>query len=396
VLEQHVEELATIESAEIGRPLDVGRMWINGVVAGFRRDLEVASSYPFSRETDATTIINRRPLGVAAVIAPWNFPTNIILGALAPLLAAGNTVVIKPSEKSPLSAARLAELIDLPPGVVNVVFGDGATGAALVAHPGIAIVHFTGSVRAGQAIATASGTHLRRLVLELGGKDPVIVDEGVDVAAVARDVATGAFMNTGQICTSMERIYVHRAVADEFVSELVAEATRYRHGDPSGPGAARIGPMIDEGQRDLVARQVADAVAGGATVHVGGVIPPGPGFYYPATVLSGVTDEMSVMTDETFGPLAPIQIVESFEEALDKAGRTSYGLAATVYTNDPAHIEAARDIPAGIIWINRWQGGGSHVIFEPAGASGLTAMGDIASFDAATRPVAILSNHLAG
>lgn len=387
----HVDELAELEATEMGRPASVGAQWIGGAAGALHNAITVARSYPFVREDDTNTIIERRPVGVVALITPWNASTNIIVSALGPLLATGNTVVLKPSEKSPLSAVRLIELLDLPRGVLNLALGDGRAGAPLSAHPAIGMTNFTGSVRAGEAIATASATHLRRAVLELGGKDPVIVDSGIDVQAAAKDVARGSFVNTGQICTSMERIYVHRDVADEFIEALVTEARSYDHGDPATTGA-RMGPLVDAGQRQTVISHVEDAVARGATVQVGGIVPEGTGFFYPATVLTGATDDMLIMQEETFGPVAPVQIVDSFDEAMIKAKSTEFGLAATVYSNDPDHIRAARDIPAGIIWINKWQSGGSGVTFEPTGKSGMAATGHLGSFDAATRPVAILVN----
>jgi acyl-CoA reductase-like NAD-dependent aldehyde dehydrogenase len=391
-IEASLRELAEIEASEMGRPVAIGAEWIGAGLAGFRASLALAREYPFEAE-HGTTLVRRQPVGVVALVTPWNFPSNVILDGLGPLLAAGNTVVLKPSEKSPISAVRLIELIELPPGVLNLVLGDGSTGALLTAHEGIALTQFTGSVGAGRSIAQESGRQLRRVVLELGGKDAVIVDDGVDPVAVAKDVARGAFTNTGQICTSMERIYVHRNVADPFLAALVAEAANYPMTDPQGGGAG-IGPLVDGGQRSLVESHLQDAVARGARVLVGGTAPPGPGFYFPATVLTEVTEEMLVMRDETFGPLAPVRVVADFDEALELAGGTDFGLAATVYTNDPAHVVAVGDLPAGIVWINRWQGEGNAVTFEPARQSGVSAIGHFASFDAATRATSVLRNPL--
>ncbi|WP_233574013.1 aldehyde dehydrogenase family protein [Amycolatopsis panacis] len=383
VLERHAPEIAETEQQDMGRPAAVGESWIRGAIAGFRTNVDLALQYPFRKVSeDLSTTVVRRPLGVAAVIAPWNFPANIILGALGPLLAAGNTAVVKPSEKAPLSALRIAELIDLPDGVVNVVLGGGPTGAALSAHPLVGLTHFTGSVRSGAAVASAGARQLHRVVLELGGKDPAIVDDGVDVAAVARDVARGAFTNTGQICTSMERIYVHRAVAGEFVTELTAVAAD-----------ALLGPMVDSAQREIVVAHVQEAVAQGAVVRTGGIVPDRTGYWYPATVMTDVTDEMLIMREETFGPVAPIQVVDDFAQAVAKAKQTPYGLAATVYTTNPAHSAlAARAIPSAITWVNRWQGAGSGVVYEPAGISGMTAMGHFAAYDAATRPASVIGS----
>jgi succinate-semialdehyde dehydrogenase/glutarate-semialdehyde dehydrogenase len=391
-LDAHIAEIADLECLEMGRPASVGLTWIGGAVGRLRLHASLAREYPFAVENPgdtATTLVRRRPLGVVALIVPWNFQTNVIVAALGALLASGNTIVLKPSEKSPLSAIRLLELLEFPPGVLNLIVGDGRAGAPLAQHPGIALTHFTGSVGAGKAIAAASAGNLHRAVLELGGKDPVVVDSDVDIATTVKDIAYGAFSNSGQICTSMERIYVHRAIADRFIDALLEEARDYRYGDPS-TGDVRMGPMVDAGQRKIVADHVDDAVAHGATVLLGGAVPEGAGYFYPATVLTDVTDDMVIMRDETFGPVAPIQVVDSFEEGLEKAGRTTFGLAATVYSNDPAHIEAAHDLPVGTVWINKWQGRGTNVVREPYGNSGMSASGHFASFDQATRAASVV------
>ncbi|WP_327393403.1 aldehyde dehydrogenase family protein [Streptomyces sp. NBC_01186] len=391
----HAEELAELECREMGKPVGVGRTFIEGAVGGLKASAAQALSYSFEETVDhpdgSSTRLLRHPLGAAAVITPWNFPVTMVLGALGPLLAAGNTVVVKPSERSPLSAVRLFELLDLPPGVVNLVLGDARAGAPLAEHERIQLVHFTGSVEAGRQVGARTGDMLRRAVLELGGKDPVVIDSGVDPVSTAAAVAFGAFINTGQICTSMERVYVHQDVADEFVAALVEEAEAYAFGDGHDEGVM-MGPLVDERQRGIVRRHVADAVERGATIRAGGAEPDGKGFFYPATVLTGVDESMLVMSEETFGPLAPVVVVSSFEEGLERASRSRFGLGATVYTDDPAHMAAAARIPAGVVWINQWQGGGPERLYEPAGDSGLGATGSTAAYDAATRPASV---HLA-
>jgi acyl-CoA reductase-like NAD-dependent aldehyde dehydrogenase len=385
----HADELAEIECREMGKPVALGRAFIGGAAMGFKAAVAEALEYAFEETIDGTgTTIVRTPLGVAAVIVPWNFPVPMTLGALGPLLAAGNTVVLKPSERSPMSAVRLLELMDLPPGVVNLVLGDSRAGAPLVADERVGLVHFTGSVESGRKVGERTGALLRRSILELGGKDPVVVDAGVDPVATAAAVAFGAFANSGQICTSMERVYVHRDVAEPFIEALVEAAGTYALGD--GHDAATVlGPLVDRRQRDIVVRHVADAVSRGATVRAGGVVPEGKGFFYPATVLTGVDESMLVMTEETFGPIAPVVVVSSFEEGLERASASRFGLAATVYTADPAHMAAARRIPAGVVWVNQWQGGGPERLYEPAGDSGMGATGSRAAYDAATRPTSI-------
>ncbi|RQO43011.1 aldehyde dehydrogenase [Rhodococcus sp. KBW08] len=389
---EHAEELAELECQEMGKPVGLGRTFIDTAVRGFTTAAEEALQYPFVEDIPgpggSNTTIVRNPVGVAAVITPWNFPVPMVLAALGPILAAGNTVVVKPSERSPMSIARLFELSTLPAGVVNLVLGDSRAGAPLTEHNRIRLVHFTGSVEAGRRIGSETGGRLCRSILELGGKDPVVVDAGVDPVATAGAVAFGAFANTGQICTSMERIYVHHEVAEAFVEALAAAASTFALGDGHDAGTV-LGPLVDERQRTIVHRHVTDAVAGGAHIRCGGEIPEGKGFFYPATVLTDVDDSMLVMTEETFGPLAPVVVVSSFEEGIERAGGSRFALGATVYTNDPAHAAAAAAIPAGVTWINQWQGGGPERLYEPAGESGMGATGARAAYDAATRPATI-------
>lgn len=389
----HAEELAELQCREMGKPVALGRTFIESAVALLRGACAEAASYPFDVTTEhedgSRTRVLRHPLGVTAVITPWNFPVLNVLIAIGPLLASGNTVVLKPSERCPLSVTRLVELMTtLPEGVLNLVHGDERAGGPLAAHPDVELVHFTGSAAAGRQVGAATGRGLHRAILELGGKDPVVVDAGVDPVETAHAVAFGAFVNSGQICTSMERIYVHQDVAAEFVTALCEAATTYVTGDGHDEKTV-LGPLVDARQRDIVHRHVTDAIDRGATVRVGGAIPPGAGFFYPATVLTDVDDSMLVMQEETFGPVAPVQVVSSWEEGLQRAARSSFGLAATVYTPDAGHAAAAAAVPAAVTWVNQWQGGGPGRIHEPARDSGMGATGSHASFDAATRPATV-------
>jgi len=388
----HAEELAELQCREMGKPVALGRAFIESGVAALRGAYAEARTYRFDVTTEhedgSVTRVLRHPLGVTAVITPWNFPVLNVLIAVGPLLAAGNTVVLKPSERCPLSVTRLVELITLPDGVLNLVHGDSRAGSPLAAHPDVELVHFTGSVASGRDVGAAAGRGLHRAILELGGKDPVLVDAGVDPVATAHAVAFGAFVNSGQICTSMERIYVHRNVADEFIDALSEVAATYTTGDGHDEKTV-LGPLVDHRQREIVHRHVTDAIDRGATVRVGGTIPPGPGYFYPATVLTGVDHSMLLMREETFGPVAPVQVVSSWDEGLELASRSSFGLAATVYTHDREHAAAAASIPAGVTWVNQWQGGGPGRIYEPTRDSGMGATGSHAAYDAATRPATV-------
>jgi succinate-semialdehyde dehydrogenase/glutarate-semialdehyde dehydrogenase len=303
------------------------------------------------------------PLGVAALLVPWNDPVAIACGLVGAALVTGNTVVLKPSERTPLCGLRLAELLgaSLPAGVLNVVLGDARVARPLVAHQDVDVVVHVGSVAAGREIAAVCAGQLKKAVLELGGKDPVIVDEGVDPAWAAQQVAIGSFANAGQICTSAERIYVHAAVADAFLDELVLAAK-----------GAEIGPLVDERHRDHVHRHVREALDAGATLHCGGEVPTGPGSWYPPTVLSGVADDVALMTEETFGPVAPVRVTASFDEALALAAESAYGLAAVVLTPSQQHAQRAwRELPVGTVKVNAMFGGAPGGAAHPGRGSGL-------------------------
>jgi len=303
---------------------------------------------------------------------PWNDPIAIACGYLGAALVTGNTVIYKPSEKTPLSAVWLAAMFDgLPGGVLNLLLGDGRAGWPLVSHEDVDLVMFTGSVPVGRGILETAGRQLKKAIVELGGKDPMIVDEGVDPIWAGGEAATGSFANAGQICTSIERIYVHTAIANDFLEELTARAKALRVGDGAEPGT-QMGPLIDEGQRNLVHRHVTEAVEAGAELLCGGVVPDGGGFFYPPTVLSGVRSGMAIVDEETFGPVAAVEVVASFDEALEKANETVYGLAAVVLTPDQEHAAIAwRELSAGTVKVNAVFGGAPGGAAEPRKASGL-------------------------
>jgi len=244
--------------------------------------------------------------------------------------------------------------------VLQVLHGDGSTGAALVAHPGVDVVYHVGSSATGAAIRRATAETGAHAVLEGGGKDACLVDAGVDPAWAAGQVALGAFANAGQICVSIERVYVHSEVAVAFLAALVAEA----EGFP-------IGPLVDRRQREVVARHVDEAVAAGARLLSGGVVPEGPGAWYPPTVLADCTDDMAVMREETFGPVAAVRKVASYDEALSAAARSAYGLAATVLTKDLGHAQqAVRELAVGTVKVNAVFGGAPGGAAHPHRGSG--------------------------
>jgi succinate-semialdehyde dehydrogenase/glutarate-semialdehyde dehydrogenase len=374
-IRERAEELAQLVTLENGKPFADA---LGGVEAGIGTLEQYAELGPLHRgkslqgDYTAADAMVHEPYGVAAVVVPWNDPIAIACGYLGAALVTGNTVVYKPSEKTPLSAVWLAAMFDrLPDGVLNLLSGDARAGQPLVAHEDVDLVLFTGSVETGREILGAAGRQLKKAVVELGGKDPMIVDEGVDPAWAAGEATTGSFANAGQICTSIERIYVHESVADEFLQKLTDRAKSLRLGDGADP-ETEMGPLIDEGQRTKVHRHVTQAVEDGAELVFGGKMPEGPGFFYPPTVLSGVRAGMAVVDEETFGPLAAVEIVASFDEALKKANDTAYGLAAAVLTPNPEHAQRAwRELSVGTVKINAVFGGAPGGAAQPRKASGL-------------------------
>jgi succinate-semialdehyde dehydrogenase/glutarate-semialdehyde dehydrogenase len=381
--------LAELESREMGKPVAMAQQDIEESATWFRETAESAPHF-LAPVAAGTSRVARRPYGVAALVTPWNYPVCQVTDILAGLLAAGNTVVVKPSEKAPLSVAALGPLLDiLPPGVVNIVLGEGEAGAALVAHPLVELVHFTGSVATGRKVGAASGARLVPCFLELGGKDALVIDRGVDIAEAAELAAAGGWVNTGQVCTSIERVYVHRDIAEDFVAALVTQAGSWSIGVGLDP-TTRMGPLVDGEQRDHVHRHVTEARLAGASVPIGGEILPGPGFFYPPTVVVGARDDSLLMTEETFGPVIAVRIVNSFEEGIRLADECDYGLTATALTHDLSHVELAAGLNAAVVTIN---GGGNEPVnapFEPAKSSGIGRVySGPRSLDSFTRPYAV-------
>ncbi|WP_344954204.1 aldehyde dehydrogenase family protein [Actinomadura miaoliensis] len=374
-VDEHADELARLTTAEMGKPAGDARGGVEAGAGTLRQYAELGPLHgarSLQGGRDAADFMVREPYGTVAVITPWNDPVAIACGLLGAALATGNTVVHKPSERTPHTGALLAELLAgcLPDGVLNVVSGDASTGAALAGHPGVDVVAHVGSSATGRRIAGLAARNGARALLENGGCDPLIVDAGVDPRWAAEQAATGCFANAGQICTSVERVYAHRDVAEEFLAALAERARGLRTGPGADP-ATELGPLVDARHRAQVHEHVEKAVAEGARLLAGGRIPDGPGCFYPATVLAGCTDDMAVMAEETFGPVAPVRTVASFDEALDAACRSRYGLAATVLTTDMAHAQRAwRALPVGTVKINAVFGGAPGGSATPRRASG--------------------------
>ncbi|WP_309128271.1 aldehyde dehydrogenase family protein [Microbacterium sp.] len=313
------------------------------------------------------------PLGVVASIGPWNFPVMIAVWHIAPALRMGNTLVIKPSENTPLSVLALIEIFNrhLPEGVVTAVSGDREVGAALASHPGVAKIVFTGSTATGRRIVESSANNLARLTLELGGNDAGIVLPGTDVDAVADKLFWGAFMNTGQVCAALKRLYVHDSVYDEMVAALAERAASA----PMGSGhdkSNRLGPVQNPSQFDIVSRLVDDARERGARIVTGGepAAELGPLFYRP-TIIADVEDGAAVVDEEQFGPVLPVIRYSDVDDAVRRANGTEQGLGASVWGADAdAAAQVAERLQAGTVWINQHGGVDPQVPFGGTKASG--------------------------
>lgn len=367
-LAARADEVAAMNVRETGKPAGDAA---GGVGAAVNTLLQYAELGPLHRGKrlrgawDAIDVATPQARGVVLALTPWNDPVAVAAGLLGAAIVSGDTVVHKPSERSPHTGALLDEILaaELPEGVLVHVSGDGSTGAALASDTRLAVIAHVGSTATGRALAAAAVPNDVHVIRENGGNDPLLVDGDVDPVWAASQAALGAFANAGQICTSVERIYVHRAIAAPFLTALVAEAEAWT--------ATAHQPLVDRRMRDAVVTQVDDAVAAGASLLTGGSVLDGPGVFYPATVLSDVPEGVSVLTEETFGPVAPVVVVDDFETGLKLAAQDRYGLAATVLTADMTHAHrAAALLPVGTVKVNAVFGGAPGGSAQPRGGSG--------------------------
>ena len=352
------EELGRILSLEQGKPLAEGIGEVNACGAGMAETAdEVADAVqPQVLEGDeAKSLLCYDPFGVCAAITPWNFPILMPHWAIVPALVAGNTVVLKPSEQTPLIADAYVKVLNefLPEGVLQVIHGEDDQGKALVAGD-VDMIAFTGSKTAGQHIMAAAAPGLKRLILELGSKDPCIVLEGADLDQAATFAARNSFRNCGQVCVSTERIYVQDSIKDAFMDKLLEQTKEFKIGDCLDENA-NIGPMVMREQKEHVLRQVNDAISKGAKVLFGGN--EHDGNFVEPTVLDGVNHDMDIMKIETFGPIACVASAKDADEAVQLANDTEYGLGAVVFGEDETARKVGRQLTAGMIGVNRSMGG---------------------------------------
>ncbi|MFE3648299.1 MULTISPECIES: gamma-aminobutyraldehyde dehydrogenase [unclassified Streptomyces] len=362
-LAEDADDLAAAESLNCGKPIKLSKEFdVPGTVdnaaffAGAARHLEGKAAGEYSG--DHTSVIRREPVGVVGSIAPWNYPLQMAAWKVLPAIAAGNTIVLKPAEITPLTSllfAQAAQRAGLPDGVLNIVSGAGRdAGERLVGHPDVAMTSFTGSTAVGKRVAEIATGTVKRLHLELGGKAPFVVFDDADLAAAVHGAVAGALINTGQDCTAATRAYVQRPLYDAFVSGVADLMATVRLGDPFDP-STDLGPLISHTQRDRVAGFV-DRARGYATVVTGGEAPQGAlakGAYYRPTLITGAAQDSEIVQSEIFGPVLVVLPFDSDDEGLALANDTPYGLAASAWSRDVYRTgRATREINAGCVWIN--------------------------------------------
>ncbi|MEI7778402.1 MAG: aldehyde dehydrogenase family protein [Actinomycetes bacterium] len=360
LVEDHLDELATLEVLDAGKPWTASRgEELPGILDSLRHfgaAARLTTSQPAGEYVEGnTSYLRREPVGVVAAITPWNFPLWQAVWKIGPAVAAGNAVVIKPAENTPLSTLRFVQLASeiLPPGVINLVQGRGATaGAALVAHAGVDLVSFTGSTRAGRLIAAAAAAGPKRAILELGGNSPVVVFNDVDIERAVANLSGTALYNAGQECMAATRLIIQSGVRDEFLAALAAAiSSNTIMGDPFA-AETTLGPLISRAQLDRV-RGLLERRPAGSRFVIGGSIPDGPGFFVPPTIVDGVSQHDELVQEEIFGPVATAQTFADEAEALRLANDVQYGLAGSVWTRDIARgLRMVNSMNFGNVWIN--------------------------------------------
>jgi acyl-CoA reductase-like NAD-dependent aldehyde dehydrogenase len=385
LIHDNAKELAATLTSEQGKPLAEAMGEVTHLAHGVRYYAEAATKVRGAYQDLPSTLgpaygmVIRRPMGVCAAITPYNFPLTLLGTKVAPALASGNTVVAKPAATTPLATLAVARLFSeagAPDGVLNVVTGRGSViGDALVSHPDVRRVAFTGSTAVGRRVAQLAAPDLKRLSLELGGSDPVIICADADVDAAVKAVIIGRYWNAGQACLGCKRVFVHDAVYDAFVSQLVERVGRYEPGDGTVKAEKpklRMGPIHTKAGRDELLEQIESGVSSGGELLIGGgTAGVDKGWFLEPAVIAEPTPDSRVMTEEVFGPVLPVLRFSDFDDALARANDTPYGLGSSIWTHDARLIHrAAQDIDAGMTWVNQIHYGYDELPFGGVKASG--------------------------
>lgn len=383
LIEACKDELALMLTREQGKPITEARNEIEHFLHGMKFYTRLAptvrGSYVNLQDPTMYGLVLRQPIGVCAAIVPWNFPVTLLGTKIGPALVAGNTVVAKPASTTPLTTLKIAELMTgagLPPGAFNVVTGPGSQiGDALVGHPKVRRVAFTGETSTGRRVAEIAGRGIKRLTLELGGSDPLIVCDDADLKRASVGAAVGRFYNAGQACLAVKRLYVFDSIYEEFMNLLMARVNKTTVGSGENP-QTKMGPLHTNVQRTEVEAQVAEAVAKGARLLTGGKRPSGDGYdngyFLEPTVLTDVPLDSRMVKEEVFGPALPVWHVKDLDEAIELANHSPYGLGASVFTRDLKRArEAAERLEAGNVWVNSLHIGFDEMPFGGVKESGL-------------------------
>ena len=374
VLRANQSMLAELLTREQGKPLEQSAAEIDRGTA--QSDGMVGIEIPTEVLVDdkqSHIELRYRPLGVVAIITPWNAPISLALGPLVSALYTGNTVVLKPSPYTPLTTLKVAELLKdvFPPGVLNVLAGSDELGAWMTEHPGIDKISFTGSVATGKKVLASAAATMKRVTLELGGNDPAIILDDVDPKAIAKKVFFASFVNSGQVCMAIKRIYAHESIYDELCAALVAEAKKTKIGNGLEPGTD-LGPLQNKMQYDKVVGLINDTKKTGATFLTGGEIPQGPGYFLPPTLVTDIDESSRLVQEEQFGPIVPIMKFRDVEDAIRRANDTRYGLSGSVWAKDTKRgAEIAARLEVGTAWVNQHRATSAFVPFGGAKESGL-------------------------